>query len=60
MTSKGRPVEPLLFVTGTGSTGEQGYLIGRGAFEASGHPVCDVDFPDYTTADIQISAQYLV
>lgn len=50
---------PLLFVTGTGTTGEQGYLIGRGAFEATGHPVCDVDFPDYTTADIQISVQYL-
>jgi hypothetical protein len=52
--------EPLLFVTGTGATGEEGYLIGRGAFEAAGHPVCDVDFPDYTTADIQVSVQYLV
>jgi hypothetical protein len=57
---EGATREPLLFVTGTGATGEQGYLIGRGAFEASGHPVCDVDFPDYTTADIQISVQYLV
>jgi hypothetical protein len=52
--------QPLLFVTGTGATGEEGYLIGRGAFEATGHPVCDVDFPDYTTADIQVSVQYLV
>jgi hypothetical protein len=52
--------EPVLFVTGTGATGEQGYLIGKGAFDAFGHPVCDVDFPDYTTADIQISVQYLV
>lgn len=52
--------EPVLFVTGTGATGEEGYLIGRGAFEAFGHPVCDVDFPDYTTADIQVSVQYLV
>jgi hypothetical protein len=49
--------EPLLFVS---ATGEEGYLIGRGAFEAAGHPVCDVDFPDYTTADIQVSVQYLV
>jgi hypothetical protein len=57
--SRGGP-QPLLFVTGTGASGEQGYLIGRGAFEAFGHPVCDVDFPDYTTADIQVSAQYLV
>ena len=52
--------QPLLFVTGTGATGEQGWLIGHGAFEALGHPVCDVDFPDYTTADIQVSVQYLV
>lgn len=52
--------QPVLFVTGTGATGEQGYLIGRGAFEAFGRPVCTVDFPDYTTADIQVSVQYLV
>jgi hypothetical protein len=52
--------QPLMFVTGTGASGEQGYLIGRGAFEATGHPVCDVDFPDFTTADIQVSVQYLV
>jgi hypothetical protein len=32
----------------------------EGAFDAFGHPVCDVDFPDYTTADIQVSVQYLV
>jgi hypothetical protein len=57
---EGTSVEPILFVTGTGSSGEQAYLIGHGAFEAFGHPVCDVDFPDYTTADIQVSAQYLV
>jgi len=53
-------VEPVLFVTGTGATGEDSYLIGKGAFDAFGHPVCDVDFPDYTTADIQVSVQYLV
>ena len=52
--------EPILFVTGTGTTGEQAYLIGKGAFDAFGHPVCDVDFPDYMTADIQVSVQYLV
>jgi hypothetical protein len=57
---EGSTTEPLLFVTGTGATGEEGYLIGRGAFEAFGHPVCDVDFPDFTTADIQVSVQYLV
>ncbi len=51
---------PVMLVTGTGATGEQAYGIGKGAFDAFGHPVCDVDFPDYTTADIQVSVQYLV
>jgi hypothetical protein len=51
---------PVMFVTGTGASGDQGYLIGKGAFEAYGHPVCYVNFPDFTTADIQISVQYLV
>ncbi|MFN8162132.1 MAG: hypothetical protein U0R52_13920 [Solirubrobacterales bacterium] len=51
---------PLMLVTGTGATGEQAYAIGKGAFDAYGHPVCDVDFPASTTADIQVSVQYLV
>ena len=53
-------VTPVMFVTGTGSTGDQGYLIGGDAFRAYGHPVCYVNFPDFMTADIQISTQYLV
>ena len=53
-------VTPVMFVTGTGSTGDQGYLIGQGAFEAYGHPACYVNFPDFMTADIQVSAEYLV
>jgi hypothetical protein len=51
---------PLMFVTGTGASGDQGYLIGQDAFEAYGHPVCYVNFPDFTTADIQVSVEYLV
>jgi triacylglycerol lipase len=51
---------PIMLVTGTGATGEQAYLIGRDAFERYGHPVCYVNFPDFTTADIQVSVQYLV
>jgi triacylglycerol lipase len=51
---------PIMFVTGTGATGDQGYLIGQQAFEASGHPVCYMNFPDSTTADIQVSVEYLV
>jgi hypothetical protein len=51
---------PLMFATGTGATGDQGYLLDRDAFEAYGHPVCYVNFPDFATADIQVSVQYLV
>jgi hypothetical protein len=51
---------PIMFVTGTGATGEQGYLIGQDAFETYGHPVCYMNFPDFTTTDIQVSAEYLV
>ena len=51
---------PLMLVTGTGASGAQAYAIGEAAFNAYGHPVCYVDFPDNTTADIQISVQYLV
>lgn len=51
---------PIMFVTGTGATGDQGYLIGQDAFEAYGGPVCYVNFPDSTTADIQKSVEYLV
>src|SRR6476661_9356712 len=53
-------VTPVMFVTGTGASGDEAYLIGQGAFEAYGHPVCYVNFPDFTTADIQVSVQYLV
>jgi triacylglycerol lipase len=60
-----RPVKnakktPMMLVTGTGATGEQAYLIGRDAIDTFGHPSCYVDFPDSTTADIQVSVQYLV
>ncbi|MGZ8666237.1 MAG: esterase/lipase family protein, partial [Solirubrobacterales bacterium] len=51
---------PIMLVTGTGATGEQAYAIGKDGFDAYGHPVCDVDFPNFTTADIQRSVQYLV
>ena len=51
---------PVMLVTGTGASGDQSYLIGKGAFEAYGHPVCYVNFPDFTTADIQTSVEYLV
>jgi triacylglycerol esterase/lipase EstA (alpha/beta hydrolase family) len=51
---------PIVFAPGTGSDGSQVYILGRGAFAAIGRPVCTVSFPDRTTADVQVSVQYLV
>ena len=51
---------PIMLVTGTGATGEEAYLLSKPALDVYGHPVCDVDFPDFMTADIQVSVQYLV
>jgi hypothetical protein len=52
--------QPLLFATGTSTSAEEGYILVHSAFEALGRPVCLVNFPDFTTADIQVSVQYLV
>jgi hypothetical protein len=52
--------QPIMLVTGTGATGDEAYAVGKGAFDAFGHPVCTVNYPDFTTADIQVSVQYLV
>jgi hypothetical protein len=49
-----------MIVTGTGVTGAQLYAIAKPSLDAYGHPVCYVDFPDFTTADIQVSVEYLV
>ena len=57
---QGTTLQPILLVTGTGATGDEAYAIGKGAFDAYGHPVCTVEFPAFTTADIQVSVQYLV
>lgn len=51
---------PGMLVTGTGASGDEAYAIGKAAFDAYGAPVCWVNFPDHTTADIQVSVQYLV
>jgi triacylglycerol lipase len=52
--------QPILFAPGTGSDGSHVYLLGGGAFEAMGRPLCVVSLPRRTTADLQISVQYLV
>jgi hypothetical protein len=51
---------PLMLVTGTGASGDEAYAFGKGAFDAYGAPICWVNFPDNTTADVQVSVQYLV
>lgn len=51
---------PIMLVTGTGYTGGEAYAIGKGGFDTLGSPVCYVDFPFRTTADIQDSVEYLV
>ena len=57
---KGSPKQPLMLVTGTGASGDEAYAIGKGAFDAWGAPVCWVNFPAFTTGDVQIAVQYLV
>jgi len=57
---KGTKLTPIMLVTGTGASGEDAYAIGKAAFDLYGHPVCDVNFPYNTTANIQTSVQYLV
>jgi hypothetical protein len=51
---------PIMLVTGTGYTGDEAYAIGKPAFDKLGNPVCYVNFPFRTTADIQTSVEYLV
>ena len=51
---------PLMVVTGTGASGAEAYGIAKPALDLYGAPVCYVDFPDFTTADVQLSVQYLV
>src|SRR5689334_4442526 len=51
---------PVMLVTGTGASGDEAYAIGKPAFDAYAAPVCWVNFPNHTTADIQVSVQYLV
>ena len=52
--------EPIMLSTGTLGTGTGLYGGLKGALDAYGHPVCYVDYPDFTTADVQDSVQYLV
>src|SRR4051794_37694035 len=51
---------PLMIVTGTGASGDEAYALAKPALDVAGTPVCWVNFPNHTTADIQVSVQYLV
>jgi triacylglycerol lipase len=51
---------PIMLSTGTLSAGGDLYGSLQDVFDAYPHPVCYVDYPDFTTADIQDSVQYLV
>ncbi len=51
---------PILFAPGTGSDGSNVFLLGGGAFTAMGRTLCVVSFPRRSTADLQVSVQYLV
>jgi hypothetical protein len=51
---------PIMVVTGTGASGDEAYAIVKPALDLYGAPVCWVNFPDNTTADVQVSVQYLV
>ena len=51
---------PMMIVTGTGASGAEAYGIAKPALDVYGAPVCYVDFPNFTTADVQVSVQYLV
>jgi triacylglycerol lipase len=52
--------EPVLLVPGIGPSGDLVYSLEKGAFQALGISVCYVDLPQYGTADMQTSVQYLV
>jgi pimeloyl-ACP methyl ester carboxylesterase len=58
VTPAGR--QPVLFVTGTGSRGAEGYSLVQEPLRRLRRPVCYVEFPAYMTADVQVSAEYLV
>jgi hypothetical protein len=52
--------QPVLLVTGTGVDGSTAWpLATQPALTAAGHPSCFLDFPQHTTGDMQIAAEYM-
>ena len=58
LTSAGRA--PVLFVPPTLTNPDEAFFAYEQALTAIGVPYCTVTIPDYTTIDIQVSAQYVV
>ena len=58
LVSSGRT--PVLFVTPTLVTPDEAFFGYESAFDAQGIPYCTLTIPDFTTEDIQVSAEYVV
>ncbi len=58
LTSAGRA--PVLFVPPTLTNPDEAFFAYEDALTAMGIPYCTVTIPDYTTIDIQVSAEYVV
>jgi triacylglycerol lipase len=55
--------EPVLLLTGTGAVGSENWTLGpnfRATLLRAGHSSCYLNFPDFTTGDIQTAAEYVV
>ena len=52
--------DPVLFVTPTLVNPDEAYFGYERAFDALGIPYCTLTIPDFTTEDIQVSAEYVV
>lgn len=52
--------EPVLLVTGTGIDGSASWaLVTQPELTAAAHPSCFLDFPQHTTGDMQVAAEYV-
>jgi hypothetical protein len=52
--------EPVLLVPGTGVAPDEEFWVQERAFADRGIPYCTVATPNFATADIQVSAEYVV
>src|SRR4051812_46057155 len=51
---------PVLLITGGGTDDSIVWPpVAQPALAAAGHPTCYIDFPQHTTGDVQIAAEYV-